>query len=1210
VLFALLGCADRPDTLRAAPPLEATKTTNAARAEAAPIRVLSLSRVTVPAVQEPTPEVVVQSGHTHAVQDVAFSPDGALLASCGNDSSVKLWDIRLGREIRTLLGAVQSLHTIAFRADGRQVAASGPDGIIYLWNVTDGQPLDPLTGHSAAVRKIVFSSSGRMLASASDDKTAVLWDVESGTPQRVLEHDRRVDDVDFTPDGKLAITWSDSSKLDPEPQAKLTLWDTASGQKIDSLTLNSAYRTRRLGFSPDGKLLAFELNDSTEIYALRPWQRLRSIAGSFLSFRAKDGAICTLPRVGAVRYSEVATGRLLSEVQTPDAPEDAVVRKIRREWSPFAADFPRWDAPAESTVFSADGQLMASATTKATIGVWDAETGGVVQLLGGRIGVSYGRGGGSAMRPFNMAWSPVAPIFATGDRDLVRLVDLRNGAEPRVINAHRGLVSALAFRPDGQVLATASEAELTIRFWEVSTGRLIASLDAKPAKAGVESLAFSPDGRLLASGHWPAEDGVSRVMIWDAVALKPLHVMKDDGPGRAPKFMLARGGRISGVGFLKGGKVLLSAHQFHNRLSQWDVATGERIAVLLPSATLIHGLAVSPDGESFAIGMGANKEASSFEGLELEPWVRYLQPEKDRWQMETLVGHKQLVEAVAFSPNAQLLASGSGDCSVKLWDLTQRVCLATLAGHTSDVGSVTFSHDGRFLASAGFDQAVRLWDVQKRQLAALYVAFGRGDFVMVTPDNYYTASRQGLKGVTFRIGNRAVPFEQFDARLNRPDIVLGRLGYASPQLVESYQRAYQSRLRKMQIREDALGPDYHVPTLTLETAPPLTTRSRKLSVRLRAADGQQRLHRLLAFINDVPIWGAAGLDLQSYDASQAELEVDVELSAGANKVQLSVLNAQGAESLKQTFDIVYQAPARKPDLYVVAIGVSKYKDPQLELQYAAKDASDMAAFFNRQHEHFGTVQVRTILDRDATREQLLAAKEFLNRSTVDDQVVVFVAGHGMLDAHKDYYFGTTDIDVTNMAARGVSYEQIEGLLDRIPARRRLLMMDTCHSGELDQDTAVAVPVVAPPVVAAPVVAALPAATQPQQAVAALPAEVRKRSLRGLKLVVDPKRQLDAAASRALLNELFADLRRGCGGMVISSASGAEFALESPRWKNGVFTYAVLEGLSDRKADLNGDGEIRVSELREYVTSRVQALTAGEQTPTSRRENLEIDFPVF
>ncbi|NJO12859.1 MAG: hypothetical protein HC872_04660 [Gammaproteobacteria bacterium] len=81
-------------------------------------------------------------------------------------------------------------------------------------------------------------------------------------------------------------------------------------------------------------------------------------------------------------------------------------------------------------------------------------------------------------------------------------------------------------------------------------------------------------------------------------------------------------------------------------------------------------------------------------------------------------------------------------------------------------------------------------------------------------------------------------------------------------------------------------------------------------------------------------------------------------------------------------------------------------------------------------------------------------------------------------------------------------------------------------------------------------------------------------------------------------------------MVISSASGNEYALEGEQWANGVFTYALLDGLKNGSADANRDQIISVSELQAHVLEQVRRLTAGGQNPTVRRENLEYDFRVY
>lgn len=96
----------------------------------------------------------------------------------------------------------------------------------------------------------------------------------------------------------------------------------------------------------------------------------------------------------------------------------------------------------------------------------------------------------------------------------------------------------------------------------------------------------------------------------------------------------------------------------------------------------------------------------------------------------------------------------------------------------------------------------------------------------------------------------------------------------------------------------------------------------------------------------------------------------------------------------------------------------------------------------------------------------------------------------------------------------------------------------------------------------------------------------------------------------LMQQLFADLSSTNGTVVISSASGDEYALESEEWKNGVFTYSILDGLTSLKADNNFDGVIQISELQQYVGEQVQVLTNGAQKPTFRQQNLEDDFVIW
>ena len=279
----------------------------------------------------------------------------------------------------------------------------------------------------------------------------------------------------------------------------------------------------------------------------------------------------------------------------------------------------------------------------------------------------------------------------------------------------------------------------------------------------------------------------------------------------------------------------------------------------------------------------------------------------------------------------------------------------------------------------------------------------------------------------------------------------------------------------------------------------------------------------------------------------------------------------------------FKGASTKPDLYVISVGVSEYAESAYNLRYAAKDANDIASLFETRKDQYGNVIIEKLTNRNATRANILKVKEILLQSKVDDEVIIFLAGHGLLDQNLDYYLATWDMNFGDPAENGLAYSDVEDLLNGIPARKKILMIDACHSGEIDKEE----------------MEILASASIQDQEIKFRGFPARGGSDHyGLTNVFD------------LMKELFVDLRRGTGAIVISSSGGGEFAYESPSWNNGVFTYAFVEGLKSGNADANKDGVILVSEIREYVFDRVQLLTTNLQHPTSRRDNLEFDFRVW
>jgi len=460
-------------------------------------------------------------------------------------------------------------------------------------------------------------------------------------------------------------------------------------------------------------------------------------------------------------------------------------------------------------------------------------------------------------------------------------------------------------------------------------------------------------------------------------------------------------------------------------------------------------------------------------------------------------------------------------------------------------------------------------------------------YALYTDDYYYKITKNARVAISFLKSGIVYPFEQFDLKFNRPDIIASKMPYPDEQLIGMYNNAYKKRLQKMGLTEESLEMDFNLPEafITDKDKLPISYDLKTFTININANANGSILQNLKVWVNDVPIYGSKGFDLSKLNTENFKKEIDIELSEGKNKIQVAVLNNKGVESLKDTKYIEYTGAKIKHDLYIVAIGVSKYTDSQYNLTYAAKDVNDFIKYMQKQEASFNQIHVYKFIDADATVNNILKIKEELQNTHVDDEVVVYFAGHGLLNKDLDYFLGMYDVNFEKPEVNGLSIDDFESLVDGIPSRKKTMFIDACHSGEVDKEGILNI--------------------KENIAESNSPVVFRGGNIPNNTKINRTNRSLEN--SFELMKETFTDLRRGSGAMIISSAGGGEFALESDTWKNGVFTYSILQGLESGDADYNGDNNISITELATYVSNNVRQLTAGQQNPTFRRENLEFDY---
>jgi hypothetical protein len=549
-----------------------------------------------------------------------------------------------------------------------------------------------------------------------------------------------------------------------------------------------------------------------------------------------------------------------------------------------------------------------------------------------------------------------------------------------------------------------------------------------------------------------------------------------------------------------------------------------------------------------------------------------------------------------FNNNIAILALPTGQFLLVDCSKPKPVELLSSENLPQSTGLLCIAENKTILSASGSNLYKITLDLKTNVLEEKYfVTFDNsGPSAIVFPDNLYSGYRGAMKRISAVANNRSLPFEQFDLRLNRPDIVLERLG-APDEAIAIAKQLREKRLKRMGVNEDMLQPDFHLPEIEIVGDIPSSTAESELAIKIKATDSKYPLDRLRVYVNNVPVNGKEGELLRDSKSQALERTIPIKLAAGRNKIQISVLNSAGAESLYANADVTCTAQRPKPTLYAVAMGVSEYANPDWNLKYAAKDARDILERVKaRSGSSYGEIKELLLTNRDATKESLGKIREFLSTATVDDTVLMFVAGHGLLDSKYDYYFGTSDIDFDTPSGKGIAFEEFDDLLAELPCLKKSLLIDTCHAGELDEDEKKIL------ASASGTSAPLPAG----QGIA-----VRSVGTRGMSI-----KPIEGARGKSewydRLQGLFVDLRRGSGSTILSSSAGAEYALESSEQKNGLFTYAVLEALDGKEgSDANKDGSVTMSELADYVKTRVAALTNNKQSPNVRRVNLESDFTV-
>ncbi len=434
-------------------------------------------------------------------------------------------------------------------------------------------------------------------------------------------------------------------------------------------------------------------------------------------------------------------------------------------------------------------------------------------------------------------------------------------------------------------------------------------------------------------------------------------------------------------------------------------------------------------------------------------------------------------------------------------------------------------------------------------LLSLYIHPDGRRWVLWTPEGYYDAAAGAEDLIGWHVNqgkDKEALFysaSRFRSTYYRPDII--------DKILDTYNEAEAIRLANLSSNrtqstvrlEQALPPIVRILSPTNFTEVSSTT----VTLTYQAfSPGGEEIKQVRILIDGRPVETQRALKTVSQGDKNAQTQT---LTIPPRDVVLQVLaENQFGWSEPATVSLKWKGTSAppsgpdvlKPTLYVLAIGVSDYKNPDYKLTFAAKDAMDFASFIRAQKGGlYKDVVVRTLTNADATKDKILEGLEWIQKETTSrDMAMIFLAGHGINDNTGAFFFMPYEAQTESLRRTCLMFSEFKHTVSTI-AGKVVLFVDACHSGNIFGG---------------------------------------RRAAPNIDMLVHEMASVES------------------GAVVFTSSTGRQYSLEDERWGNGAFTKALLEGLQG-KADLFGKGTITVKTLDAYITDRVKTLTQGQQAPT-------------
>ena len=515
-----------------------------------------------------------------------------------------------------------------------------------------------------------------------------------------------------------------------------------------------------------------------------------------------------------------------------------------------------------------------------------------------------------------------------------------------------------------------------------------------------------------------------------------------------------------------------------------------------------------------------------------------------KWEWWTTVSPSSKVAATQM-PTAKDDGVGA---DIDIFDISTKKRRGVLRGSDLRTEGLTFIRNERYLVAEEYG-GLRLWDIEKqREIAKILMFQDSDDWLILTPDGRFDASPEAMKKMYFTRGKEVIPLESLYEKFYVPNLLSQIWDADLPKNSSSdINKLKTPPSVKITYEPSKIVKDLLLEGQILETSTDKPT----IQITIEANAMGDIVDEMRLFHNGKLIVNKTRNLIVEDEKTGADKKVfTIDLVEGENTLKAVAINSQRTESKPDAIIVTYKPSktsnarptvANDINLYLVVIGINKYKNPKYNLNYATADATSFKEAIEKGGTSiFGKTNIIFIGDDKATKTGISTELDKIKATaTAKDVFIFYYAGHGVLNQNKEFFL--VPYDVTQLygnddalAQKGLSANQLQQFSKDIKAQKQLFILDACQSaGALDQ----------------------------------------------------------VMASRGAAEEkAIAQLARATGTHWLTASGSEQFASEFQQLGHGTFTYVLLEALSG-KADKGGDKKITVKELDAYLQEVVPEVTA-------------------